>query len=523
MRVALSLMRRNEQKILSCTEFEDIMSLLLSRSLWDTYGCNADELVNDFVGLTGLVTRESLQALELSFKEAHVEGAVPKGGSMQAATSRFLGRFWAGSQTITTKSALQSPGLAAPSRPVSYLARSPSKQSIASATMSIDGSESSAGTVSTEMSTVSTQSSVDNAISKTSNIPLPRSVNTNTDRDFHSQIEDLLTALSDMQRDQSILATELQREREDREEDRAVVQRAVEKIRKPSTLAAIPEDPTERVNASGEPPVWSADAGDAFVELEDRFAIAVNKRLSLHQTKHQLREDANRWKEQYNTEAARSSEMSRRMSEMERENSQIKDQLREARARVQDSHKDRQRLEKSMNDLRSRKSSISEGSFEVKSPTLQNGLDAKGPAAGLRELRLGRSGTAPVDSQPAFSKRTSSLSTQMLLATEDLKPAAEDALLLELVQAKTAEAVAKEELEEVKGKLEALRKMLGGSPISPGSSAHRSSPSEPIFKSTDKVTPKLSTPNTPQSGGFFSGWGKRSVSAAVPSTVSAES
>lgn len=37
MRVALSLMQRNEKRILACTEFEDVMQLLLSRSLWDTY------------------------------------------------------------------------------------------------------------------------------------------------------------------------------------------------------------------------------------------------------------------------------------------------------------------------------------------------------------------------------------------------------------------------------------------------------------------------------------------------------
>lgn len=37
MRVALSLMTRNEKKIMACAEFEDVMQLLLSRSLWDTY------------------------------------------------------------------------------------------------------------------------------------------------------------------------------------------------------------------------------------------------------------------------------------------------------------------------------------------------------------------------------------------------------------------------------------------------------------------------------------------------------
>ncbi|MBX7558323.1 TBC domain-containing protein, partial [Streptomyces sp. tea 10] len=37
MRVALSLMQRNEKRIMACIEFEDVMQLLLSRTLWDTW------------------------------------------------------------------------------------------------------------------------------------------------------------------------------------------------------------------------------------------------------------------------------------------------------------------------------------------------------------------------------------------------------------------------------------------------------------------------------------------------------
>lgn len=37
MRVALSLMQRNQHKLLALTEFEDVMQLLLSRGLWDPY------------------------------------------------------------------------------------------------------------------------------------------------------------------------------------------------------------------------------------------------------------------------------------------------------------------------------------------------------------------------------------------------------------------------------------------------------------------------------------------------------
>src|ERR1700712_2954045 len=55
MRVALSIMQRNEKKILGYAEFEDVMQLLLSRQLWDVYGlspASADEFVQDFVGFT---------------------------------------------------------------------------------------------------------------------------------------------------------------------------------------------------------------------------------------------------------------------------------------------------------------------------------------------------------------------------------------------------------------------------------------------------------------------------------------
>ena len=63
MRVALSVMRKNEEKILACTEFEDVMQLLLSRGLWDCFHMDADEFVQDFVSLTGIVTREILQKI----------------------------------------------------------------------------------------------------------------------------------------------------------------------------------------------------------------------------------------------------------------------------------------------------------------------------------------------------------------------------------------------------------------------------------------------------------------------------
>ena len=528
MRVALSLMRRNQQKILGCTEFDDIMQLLLSRGLWDTYGSNADDLVNDFVGLTGLVTRENLQALERSFKEAQNEGNNTKmssAQSVQSAASRFLGRFWAGSVSSTKPISL-SPELPAPSRPVSFLRRSPSKQSMASTLSSVESGES-ASTAPTDTLIMSRQGSTDCTPLKTTSptYSMVRNAMPNHDKDLHTQIEELLTALGETQREQTFLATDLQKEREEREEDQQLMRRLVERIRKPKVLISIPEeshDSTDNLKDDDESLGWE----DVLVEVEDRFFITDTKRSSISQTKHQLRDDVSRWKEQYDSEATRTLDLSRQVTDYQQENSQLREELRDARSRLQSGGRDKQRLEKVIQELKARRPSTSlDSSHETSSsPTSEINEFRLSAAGGLRELKLGRPGSTRSPTMPVFSKRASSLSTQAILATEDHKPPPEEAILLELVNAKTAEAVARQELEEVKGKLDSLRKLIGGTSTSAGVSGHRPSPSEPFASSwsprgpSENPKPFLSAAG---GGGFFSGWGKRSVSGAAASPGSA--
>ena len=558
MRVALSLMRRNEKRILQCHEFEDIMQLLLSRGLWDTYGCNADDLVSDFVGLTGVVTHESLQALEVTFREAQKEGATGKIGSLpdlQAAASRFLGRFWAGSNS-STKSVTLSPGLSAPSRPVSFLRRTPSKQSMASTLNSVEGgSDGSTSTAPTEATPLSRQGSADctpitsSTGSSTFAAALGRKAMSSKDKDLHVQIEDLLTALSDLQREQASLAGQLQKEREEREEDHQVVRTLVGTIRSSPRLDVKPENrcqddvSNDACGDSMDDRVSQQEHEGGLTKLletvENRLSLAESRRSSILQTKHQLRDDVTRWKEQYQVEIARSQGLSQRLGEQDQENSFLKEQVKDARSRLQDSHRDKQRLEKTIQDLRLRKPSGPENAQDSMSSNFKANSDVRSSVSGgLRELKLGRAG--PIQSQitPTFSKRTSSLAAQAVLATEDHKPAAEEALLLELVNAKTAEAVARQELEEVKGKLDALRKLLGVSTVTPaGVGGHRASPSEPIIEKNIAVSafsyamcaPPRASPELPKptqantaSGGFFSGWGKRSVSSTASNLVSPE-
>lgn len=520
MRVALSLMRRNEKKILTTTEFEDIMQLLLSRGLWDTYNLNADDLVNDFCGLTGLVTRESLESLETSFKEIRSEDAsspIATKPSIHSAASRFLGRFWVGTGG-TGKPSLFSPSLTAPSRPVSQLRRTPSKQSMASTLNSIESAESGASTAPTDSTNGSTLMSPDWVPQKPASLgsanPPTRQISGNKDKDLHSQIEDLLTALSDMQRDQTLLASELQKEREEREEDRAVVQQVVERIRTQNVLTAIPEGvPEEALEEKS----LSQETIDSLVILEEHFTVVSHKRSSnIFQSKHQLREDVTHWKEQYNEELAKSAALSRQLTEKERDNNSLKDQLKDIRARVQDSHRDRQRLEKNIQDLKNRKSNTPDTAPDTPTSTTSEYGTSPG---GLREFKLGRPAQINTSQpSPVFSKRISSLSAQTVLATEDHKPVSEDALLLELVNAKTAEAVARQELEEIKGKLDSLRRLLGGTSVPSSSASQRHSPPSPGLPVPSPVKaahdPSKPASPLPSGGGFFSGWGKRAVSSS---------
>ena len=560
MRVALSIMRRNEKKILASNEFEDVMQLLLSRALWDPYGRNAksaDELVNDFVSFTSVVTRDSLQSLEASFKEAQKDDS-GAGTSffpvVQKTASSFLGRLWAPSNS-TTKSASLSPGLSAPSRPVSFLRRTPSKQSLASTLNSIEaGSESTtsiASTVLTEITSASRESSADafsiksNTESMASAFRMPVS---NKDKDLHSQIEDLLTAISQMQREQSDLAAELQKEREERREDHRVVRSLVDRIKSTDTSSNSTSRDARRqttpiaslIAAASSNLVLPDDVLEMVETLDTRFAPQQlhNRKLSSFETKEFLRDSLARSKEQLHLETTRSQALSRQLTERDTKLSSAKDTIRETRHRLQESYVEKQRLEKTIQELRqnARKPSLqsAENSPETlpslsRSNTADTAASSVSTTTGLRELKLGRSGSVK---QQQFAKRTSSLATQAVLATENHAPADSEALLLELVNAKTAEAVARQELEELKARFEGMRRMLGVvTPSAGGSPGHKTSPSESggsggggFFSSRVAVTPSPQPVSSGGGGGGFWGWSKRSVStgAAMLTPTSAE-
>ncbi|ROW16664.1 hypothetical protein VPNG_01570 [Cytospora leucostoma] len=534
MRVALSLMRKNQGRILACTEMEDVLQLLLSRGLWDCYHYNADEFVLDFVSLSNVVTRERLAALEQGYREkqlanppAHTSANAARSSEVTTAASRFLGRLWANSTTSlylkastpSNNSSSLTPGSA--SRPLSMLRRSTSKQSLASTLNSMEASStastSSASSVLTDATSVSRDSATDDGAAP---VKLAIQRNNSDSKNLHTQIEDLLVALSDLQRQHALLADQLQREREEREEDRTAVRTLLDGLKKKASSETVVTaqsvdsqetlKPSDCADNNDGDRIPAEGLSELLESVEGRFADDINRRRSsITQTKYQMRDDVARAKEQLRIETSRTQDANRRAMDLEEEIKTLKDQLRESRAHVRNLHTDKQRLERQVHGMRARDSdsAANDGGngWTGRTPSI------KSTSSGLREFKLNRSKSTP--SQISLGKRTSSLLVMepekvmppppMSVPEEPASVSENEALLLELVQAKTAEAVAKQEAEEAKQKLEQLRRTLG---LAPGEQFRSfTAPAAETAAAQAMAAPTQAA----NGGGGFWGWGRK--------------
>lgn len=591
MRVALALMRRHEERMLATTEFEEVMQLLLGRELWDCYGGDADELVDDFTSLGEIVTFARLAELEKEFDNKSSESVGQSAGflpDVQAAAGRFLGRLWApghaatpskpaaihgASPSVTTLSPQSAEKEAAPAggmgifgRPTNFLRRSPSKQSITMATESEDststigsGTASLASTAPTELDAqnldgnAALRESMADSMSMRSKPESIMPSHAREQQELHAQIEDLLVAIGEMQREHSQLAAMLQREREDRSEDHRTMRQIVGKLRKADkddrrrTLPVPPRKQEElEVPSKGRPlSVGSrqqADAGaeqekpkddmdDLVEKMQERLQTNVRYSSSL-ETKANLRSNLARTREQLAGAEAQMRELTASLenaeasvSSFQSESDDLRSEVKELRTRVADEYKARQKLEHQVQELKAqarsvdRKERLARESMSEVPSIIRNDGRPESKKGGLRELKLGRRdssssvqslrasrtppmlqtdmvnsrfadngspegtplGTPPYRSTPdivatppsaveppsagplskerrGFSKRTSSLATQEVFATPQHESVPEEALLLELVNAKTAEAQARQEVDELRKALSVGRR-----------------------------------------------------------------
>ncbi|EPS40599.1 hypothetical protein H072_5513 [Dactylellina haptotyla CBS 200.50] len=462
MRVAISLLRRNKTKLLASNEFEEVMQMLLARGLWDTYKCSADDLVNDFTGLTGMVTREGLVELENKFKkenpeESHApfQSAKPQENSVQAVASRFLGRFWTIQSPRESSPQINLGALPVPaaSRPSSsnIVRRTTSKQSFATVN-SLDGTGSELGSGTTETGNIMNVSDDVRGLSKSGG---PYSARQKKDNDLHDQIEELIVAMSTLQRENAATVDELQTLRQEREEERRLSKKLV---------ALVAEDVKDSSLNSAQIIEICNQLSLNFDETEDSSKP--------RQSYKELLEELERARERLTQEISKTKDLQAQLSDKDGEVNRLKGQVTESRSRWQDSQKERQRLEKSISELKARKDLPKHVTADFDFHEASQATEGE-QTNGLRAFKLnrsnsnttsGRSRQGPTSAPPTYNKRSSSLGIQPLLqSTDNQAPASPDALLLELVQAKTAEAMARQEAEEAKAKLEAMRKMLTGS------------------------------------------------------------
>ncbi|KAF3918588.1 hypothetical protein AA313_de0201863 [Arthrobotrys entomopaga] len=518
MRVAISLLRRNKAKLTGSNEFEEVMQMLLARGLWDTYKCSADDLVNDFTGLTGIVTKEGLVELEDKFKKEHPEeshvpfqSAKPQENSVQAAASRFLGRFWTIQSPRENTPPITFGNLPIPpiSRPNSTaLQRTTSKQSLVTVN-SLDGASSDAGLVTTELIGIPNSTDDPRDLNKST---ASSSARKNIENDLHSQIEDLLMAMSELQRENAAHLDQIQVLRQEREEEHRLSRRLVELV----TLD--PKGTGENINEIAEICRQLSQSLDA-TEAQEKPRQSYKEML----------EELERARERLVQEVSRTKDLQSQLSDKEGEVNRLKGQVIESRSRWQDSQKERQRLEKTISELKARKDlskhTTADSDHYDASPAPESEQ-----THGLRAFKLnrtnstatGRSRQTPTSAPPSYNKRSSSLGIQPLLqSTENQAPASPDTLLLELVQAKTAEAMARQEAEEAKGKLEAMRKMLTSStPLTKASTERVNSIFTPgqttaissMGSTQQHATTTANTVSNASAFGRWAPWGRKSSS-----------
>jgi hypothetical protein len=442
---------------------------------------------------------------------------------VQKSAMSFLGRLW-GPSNSSTKSVTLSPGLSAPSRPVSFLRRSASKQSLASTLNSTAESDASAATQSTALTDLSRGSSAD-AFSLKSGHGSVIMGHSAKDRDLHYQIEQLLMSVSQLQRQNSELETAMQKQREDRKEDHRIVRTVVDKIRKKTTTLAPPSSRQSRRRTTitaatvipppeeSEPAALPEEAIEIVDTLETRFPLEQthHRASSMFETKEFLRENISRVKEQLNSETLRAQSLARDLNDRDTELQYAREALKDTRHRLQESYNQNQKNEKTIQELRQSARKNSSWSINDPSPdtppTLSRSTTADSISGGLRELRLGRTPSQKSTQAPTtsiFNKRSSSLATQQVLTTDNNAPADNEALLLELVNAKTAEAIAKQELEELRAQVSGLKRT---------GSISAKSPSPTPTQSPGIVVEKKDAGAAAAGGWNWGGW-KRTVSAS---------
>lgn len=517
MRVALALILKSEQRLLEMTELDEVLSLLLGRGIWEPYESNADQLIEEVTTLYGhVVTRTALDKLHRSFLRESEGPAAEKTaralgfGNLHGSAFRLFDTWWAPTKPTSLS-------------PAGFLRRTTSKQSLS--TVNSIGLASGANSLVSVDSYASTAPTEEGA-GRNSATPtkMHRSLR-QEDRNLHEQVEGLLMALSEVQREAAQTAADLQREQEKREKAQDIVGDLVKLLHQKKTVDAythrrrttMPEriifkqtddeknDFRRRSNLvksvtrsimSGNDLTLKDDAGlqasllklCAVFDEEQLLVSQVDERpkpIQEHAPPNNQSEDAMRVL-QLEQELAtlrrrmvrdRNHRHARHTSDLKENQHSNPPSPRPIRTRrALHSTQDRNSLDAplspgplSISVPRSRpRTDLSSPNTAFSSP---HDANTSSPSATLtpsssrcpsprppRMIRTQSGRDLPIVAPQKFSKRASSLSSRAILATPAHQPPPDETLLVELVSAKTREATAILERDEMKVQLDRQRR-----------------------------------------------------------------
>jgi hypothetical protein len=566
MRVALAIMQRNQQAILAMSEMDTVLPLLLSRKIWDHYYAkSADELVKDFVGFSGSVTREVLKELEAKYKEAQDDdsnGEIVSATEVQSIAARFLGRLWSATSPSAKSSAL-SPGLPLATRRSSNFFARASKQSMTSSVMSnltpSDSTASLASTALTEASSMTRRSSMSADVhsikSGTDSASGLRIIVPSKESDEDKAIQDLLMALTEAQRQIDNMDRKIRKQEEDRKEDYRFIRPLLDRL-KNSTPAPSPspspihmsvtdaKQARRRTTVSGAllnghgsdnaPIALPEDIINLVDNAAARFCMEPrhSRASSLFETKESLRQSLAQSRELLSERDGQLVQMSQQVKEEQEKTRLAHEALKETRHRLQETFTKNQTLERTIAELRQQTRRPSTARSDESSPpplTRSNTTKSIESSSGLREFRLGRtdstrsvkasSGPPPprtsslmgshaqVLKQHAAPLSSSNMNSSNQMSSDNSKST--DELLNEILTARMSEAQARNELTDLQRKYDALRRSMqsaaaggGGPPSIPSSTAGQQDRSAATASVSSGVA------------GFW-GWGRRTASTST--------
>lgn len=484
MRVSLALILSNEQALMAMTEIEEVLTLLLGRDIWTPYDQNPDLLIDEITRLCHVVTKEALDKLHFQFVAQSENDASEKtvralGFSSGFPGFKFLDGWWSASPN--SKSAATSPGgsnlLEMPSGEVR---RSGSKRSVGTIN-SVSGDSGADSLMSNESTASTAPTEADSHPERDSSVTFKSHKTSRTeDRGLHEQVEGLLLALSEVQREAAQTAAHLQEEREKKHSMADIVFRLRDIVTQKEEAA---QNEVKRDRRNTLPSRFAFDQAQNVLKELHRQSVIINTASrsvslgNLHQpiADSELQESLYRLCALLDVEGAETP-MSENRTFFENDGASIRstdpstlvrtkrsDSGRSLSLRSHSRHnsnrsvRQRSMQHRDLSSGRHQQSAIntpSLGYLGIASPMSENSPDTWPEACMFDSVDDEEDAVQPQQ----FNPRSSSLAAHDILTGHVEQPSPDEALLTELVSAKTREAMALQERDEMKAALDKMRR-----------------------------------------------------------------